>query len=121
MSDTSCDPRVCVLLVDDDVPFRRALAIGLRLEGIEVLEASSRTEALERLCARTVTLALVNQYLAAEGGEELLSEIGRTNPSTRLVVVSCRPDLPSALAAAGRAVQLVKPVEPAQVLDLLAG
>jgi ActR/RegA family two-component response regulator len=115
------DTRLRILLVDDDLPFRRALAIGLRLEGAEVLEASSREEALDQLRSTgQVALALVNQYLTAQRGDELHSEIARLSPGTRLVTVSCQPGLASALALAGHAVQLVKPVQPDQVLHLLA-
>lgn len=111
----------CILLVDDDIPFRRALAISLRLEGMAVAEASSRAEALRALGTQRIGLALVNQYLASDDGEGLLDEISRTSPATRLVVLSCRPGLSSALVSTGRAVQLVKPIETDQVLRLLAG
>jgi ActR/RegA family two-component response regulator len=114
-------PRPCVLLVDDDLPFRRALAIGLRLEGVEVLEASSGAEALTLLTGRRVSLAIVNQHLDADRGESLLSEISRLSPPTQLVAVSCQPNLASPAVAHGRAAQLVKPVAPDQVLHLLAG
>jgi len=120
MADSIRDTRLRILLVDDDIPFRRALAIGLRLEGMDVLEAGSRDEALVQLASGQVALALVNQYMTAERGDELLSEIEAISPKTRLVSVSCRPGLASAFASAGRAVQLVKPVEPGQVLHLLA-
>lgn len=115
------DSRQKLLLVDDDVPFRRALAISLRLDGLDVAEASNRSEALEALRSGRVALALVNQHLVSDGGEDLLAEIGRLSPNTRLVLVSCQPGLASPLATTGRAVQLVKPVEPDAVLDLLAG
>lgn len=121
MPDPARSRRLRILLVDDDVPFRRALAIGLRLEGMDVLEASSRDEALAHLRTGQIALALVNQYMTAERGEDLLSEIEEISPRTRLVTVSCQPGLASALANSGRAVQLVKPVEPDQVLHLLAG
>jgi len=120
MADRPRDSRTNILLIDDDVPFRRALAIGLRLEGLCVFEAATREEALGHLGAGRFALALVNQFLSADRGEELLSEIGRRSPWTRLVTVACRPDLVSTLAAAGRAVQLVKPVPPEAILGLLA-
>ena len=109
-----------LLLVDDDAPFRRSLAISLRLDGIVVLEASTGAEALAQLEHRRVALALVNQHLAAESGESLMEEIARRSPTTRIVAVSCQPGLSSAMAIAGRALQLVKPVAPDALLQLLA-
>ena len=117
MSATSIDLKPCILLVDDDLPFRRALAIGLRLDGIEVLEASNDEEALAAVRGRKVELAIVNQHL----GETLMTDLARLSPATRLVAVACQPGLPMPMVAQGRASQLVKPVAPDQVLHLLTG
>ena len=109
-----------LLLVDDDVPFRRSLAISLRLDGISVLEAATREEALERLAEAPVTLAMVNQHLAAGQGEVLMEEIARLSPATQIVAVSCQPGLPCAMVSSGRALQMEKPVDPSTLLQLLA-
>ena len=110
-----------LLVVDDDLPFRRSLAISLRLDGIEVLEAGNRAEALAALGLGGVGLALVNQHLDADGGEALMEEIARLSPSTRIAAVSYQPGLRSTAVSSGRAQQLVKPISLDAVRKLLAG
>lgn len=108
-----------ILVVDDDIPFRRSLAIALRLEGVDVCEAASRAEALVTLAGRAIVLAMVNQHLEAGRGAELLEEIGRLSPVTLLVAVTCQQGLALSAPLTGRAIQLVKPIAPDQILQLL--
>lgn len=108
-----------ILLVDDDSCFRRAMAISLRLEGFEVAEAACRAEALALLATRCFTLALVDQLLGAERGDDVLRDVAALSPTTRLVSITCRPGLVSALAAEGRARHLEKPLQPEDVIALL--
>jgi len=97
------------------------MAIALRLEGFTVVEASGRAEVLKALVAGPVDLALVDAWLGPERGDELLEEIGELSPGTRLVEItgqsggSC-----CSLAAEGRARHLEKPLQPADVIKLLA-
>lgn len=106
--------------MDDDLPFRRSLAISLRLEGIDVLEAGTRAEALGALAANPICLALVNPYLAAEPGTGLLEQLVSAGPDVQVVALASGPEHCSALAATRRERRLVKPIAPAQILELLA-
>jgi two-component system response regulator RegA len=108
-----------VLIVDDDDCFRRSLAIALRLEGISVIEATDGLQALECVRQQPVTLAIVDQWLGADRGDEVLESIAQVSPGTRLVSTSDHPGIASTAAARGLAVQLEKPLSPNDIIALL--
>ena len=109
--------QVLILLVDDDECFRRAMAIGLRLEGYSVVEACSGHEAVACAREQSFDMAVVSQWLGPERGEPVLEEIGRLQPDAQLVSTCGQPGIHSSLVSQGRAKRLDKP---AQVADLLA-
>jgi NtrC-family two-component system response regulator AlgB len=109
-----------VLVVDDDACFRKSMAIALRLEGLQVAEASSLSEALAQLRAHRIVLAVVDLLLGSERGDDVLEQIARLSPETRLAALSGHPDLESRWAKKGKVVQLHKPVRPQELLGLLA-
>lgn len=94
-----------VLLVEDHQPFRRALALVLRLEGmpVEIEEAGSFSEArpLARLKDR-YAVALVDLGLPDGEGLELIRDLRKNSPGTTVAVLTIRvdpEDLDGALAA----------------------
>jgi len=112
-------PGGAILLVDADECFRRAMAISLRLDGYEVLEAASGSEALERAREGALALVLVDLFVGSERGDDILQALARACPSARLASMGQRPGLSSALAREGRAVHLEKPVQPGDIIRLL--
>lgn len=109
-----------MLLVDDDANFRRALAIGLRLEGHEVIEASSLDEADRSLERRPFDVVMVNLLLPGGEGSSLTERLA-TSPGDRLtVVVSPHPEaLFAARARLPAALQLQKPFSPSALTQLV--
>jgi CheY-like chemotaxis protein len=78
-----------VLIVDDEENQRRTLAIGLRLEGFEVMVAASGTEALRLLAGPpTVDVAMIDLMMPGLNGLELARQIRRAFPHVRVVLSS---------------------------------
>ncbi len=78
-----------VLIVDDEENQRRALAIGLRLDGFEVVLAASGAEALRLLALPpTADVAMVDLMMPGINGLEVAREINRNYPSVRIVLAS---------------------------------
>lgn len=108
-----------LLLVDADRNFREALAIALRLDGLEVEAAASADEALERLARRGFDLCVVDAHLA--GVEEVLETACARG--ARAVVTGPYPELlERAVRRHPRAEALAKPFPPAALASrALAG
>ena len=96
-----------VLIVDDEENQRRTLSIGLRLEGFDVVVASSSQEALRALGAAgpqnagaagaaggksaqtpAIDLALIDLMMPGLNGLDLARQIRRSFPSVRVVLSS---------------------------------
>lgn len=108
-----------ILLVDADDCFRRAMAISLRLDGFEVLEAATGSEALERVREREIALALVDLSIGPESGDDVLQALAQACPKAKLASMGLRPGMRSAWAQEGRAAHLQKPVQPRDIIGLL--
>ena len=81
-----------VLLVDDDMNFRRSLAISLETEGWHVYEAGSGMEALEILQVNQKTVTriggvVVDARMPGLDGFWLADQITAKYPSTRVVLL----------------------------------
>lgn len=82
-----------VLLVEDEVPLRRAAAEFLSLHGYAVLEASNGSEALSITKSHhsTIHLAVTDVVMPQMSGGELARELEKLRPETRLLFVSGYP------------------------------
>lgn len=96
-----------VLLVDDDANFRRALAIALRLDGLEVGEATTAAEARGALASRRFTAVLVDLMLQDGEAHALLERLCLGSDSR--LAIACSPH-PEALAAARDRIPGVAPL-----------
>ena len=77
-----------VLIVDDEENQRRALAIGLKLDGFDVVVAASATEAMRLMAATQIELALIDLMMPGLNGLELARQIRRSFPAVRVVLSS---------------------------------
>jgi DNA-binding NtrC family response regulator len=84
----SVRPSGCVLLVDDEVPLRAALADELRREGYRVLEAGSSEEAFDHLGREVVDLVLLDLKLGAENGIDVLKAVRTDWPDAAVVMLT---------------------------------
>jgi DNA-binding NtrC family response regulator len=101
------------LLVDADRNFREVLAIGLRLEGREVVTAAEPEEALQRLGLGGIDCCVVDSNVA--GADALLEAAVRAG--ARLVVTGVHPTLlASAVRRHPAAEMLPKPFQAGELL-----
>ncbi len=84
----SVRPSGCVLLVDDEVPLRAALADELRHEGYRVLEAGSSEEAFDHLGREVVDLVLLDLKLGPENGLDVLKAVRADWPDAAVVMLT---------------------------------
>ena len=77
-----------ILIVDDEENQRRALAIGLRLEGFDVREAADGETALVRLAESTSDVALIDLMMPGINGLELARRLRCSHPEVRIVLTS---------------------------------
>lgn len=77
-----------LLIVDDDAPQRRSLALGLRLMGFDALEAASGEEALTLLDHNQVNLAIVDLMMPGVNGLQLVRRLAFRYPGLPVVLTS---------------------------------
>ena len=78
-----------VLIVDDHDDVREMLELSLVNDGFTVVgTAADGTRALEIIEANEVDIVLLDLHLTDESGLEILPEIRRTSPGTRVVILS---------------------------------
>ena len=109
--------RPTLLIVDDDKPFRTALAAAFGRRGYDVRACANADEALE-LCASWVPeRAVLDLRMPGASGIELLKALKRIDPNTEVVLLTGYGSIPNAVEAvrAGAANYLTKPAEPDEV------
>jgi DNA-binding response OmpR family regulator len=78
-----------ILIVDDEDNHRKTLAIGLRLEGFEVLEAGDGEQALEVLEHETnVAVAIIDLMMPGINGLDLARRLRFRCPGVQVVLTS---------------------------------
>jgi DNA-binding NtrC family response regulator len=95
------DTKPTVLVVDDESAIRFLCRVNLELEGYDVLEAASLTEARGHLAARPVDVVLLDMHVGIERGEGLLDELRGREPPIPVALVTGSTDVET--AGGGRA------------------
>jgi signal transduction histidine kinase/ActR/RegA family two-component response regulator len=118
---------VRVLVVDDQPDARELLALVLGSAGAEVSTASSAAEALELLEYGKLDVLVSDIGMPAADGYALIGRVrgltagrARRTPSVALTAYASEEDRRRALAA-GFDAHLPKPVEPAELVSVIAG
>ena len=108
--EVACEQSVLVVEADPDqqVPMARAL----RKQGLRVVATGSGSGALALVSEWDVTLILVSESLPGRSGIDLVREIHRTRPESRIVMVTSdsEPRFSAAARAAGALGCVVKPL-----------
>jgi len=80
-------PPVTILVADDDALTRRLVSIGLRDAGYDVTEAADGAEALELAVAGTFSAVVLDNYMPAMSGVEVIRELRSRAATATLPVI----------------------------------
>ncbi|HEX7481584.1 MAG TPA: response regulator [Polyangiales bacterium] len=108
-----------MLIVDDDATLRERLAVALRARGFDTRTAANFDEALALAQAESPELAVLDLRMPGNSGLELLRELKRIDPETKIVVLTAYGSIATTIDAMklGAVYYLQKP---ADVDDILA-
>ena len=102
-----------LLIVDDDDPFRNRLGRAMENKGFKVLLAKSVEEGLILTRKEPPAFAVVDLRLLDGNGLDVIEEIHKLKPDSRVVMLTGYGNLPTAVSAvkAGAIDYLAKPVD----------
>lgn len=114
---------VTLLLVDDDDLLRERLGRALRARGFDVVEAESFDQALEVLRSHRFDRAVLDLRMPGGSGLELLREVRKHSPKTRVVMLTGYGSIANAVEAMreGAVGYVTKPADADQVLAAFEG
>ena len=112
------------MVVDDSASMRQVVGIALRTAGYEVLEGCDGKDALARLDGRKVHLIISDVNMPNMDGIAFLKEVKnhasyRFTPVIMLTTESQASKMDEGRAAGAKA-WMVKPFQPAQILDAVS-
>ena len=115
MGTSSTVPR-SVLIIEDDPRIRRAVQMTLQREGLDVTEAATGEEGLDRIGERPFDVILLDLMLPGRDGFEICREIRRTS-NTPVIMVTARADSHDVVAGleAGADDYISKPFVPQEL------
>jgi CheY-like chemotaxis protein len=99
-----------ILVVADSEPMRRLYANVLNDEGIDIVTASSKDEALARMDS-SVTLVIADLEMDGGAGLELVRALRSGHPELPIVCMGADPQLLSEASVAGADAFLTKPLD----------
>lgn len=113
-----------ILIVDDSSSVRTIARTALREQGYEVIEAGNGREALEKLTAERVHLVVSDVNMPVMDGITFLKEL-KGHPTSKFVPVimlttESGQDKKQEGRAAGAKAWIVKPFQPATLVDAVA-
>lgn len=88
-----------VLIVDDELNIRRALARQLTRQGFEVHDAGNGATGIELIQAHAMDIALIDLKMPDMGGHEVLREFRRLSPATECIVITAHGSAEAAYLA----------------------
>jgi DNA-binding NtrC family response regulator len=109
-----------ILLVESDPESRDRLAVALGDSKHEVIVAHSTREAYQRISEGGIDVVVLDSYDPRVGVVELVREIDALPDTPPLVLVSASPHAPEISARIGAAAFLPKPVEPTELIAVVA-
>lgn len=112
MNQDTADSLPTLLIVDDDEPFRKALARTMSERGFQVDVAAGAEEAVQRAEVSSFEYALIDVRMPGQSGLELLARLRAIDEGTRIVVFTGYGSISDAVAAmkVGAVDYLTKPV-----------
>jgi len=110
-----------ILIVDDDRHTTSVLEKALRRHGFEVITAKSATEGISKLTESRPELVLLDLVLPDIRGLEVLDEIKRISPESRVIIISAFPSIADVVEAMklGASDFLVKPFNVDELVSIV--
>lgn len=115
-------PKVCVLLVDDEIDFVEAMGDRLDIRGYKVFRATSGVEALTELKKQPdIDVTVLDLKLPGMGGIEILAEIKKKYPLIQVIMLTGYSTVSSAAEAMklGAYDYVVKPFDTDRLIALV--
>jgi two-component system nitrogen regulation response regulator NtrX len=114
-------PKPLVLVADDEADIRASLKMILEYEGIEMLEAASGPEALEKAVSASPDAVLLDIKMPRMDGLEVLGKLRESIPELPVVIISGHGTIATAVEATrlGAFDFMEKPLERDRVLLVL--
>jgi DNA-binding NtrC family response regulator len=108
------EPKVNILIVDDEEIVRESLASWLEEDGYEVAAAENGPRALERLPEKDWNLAMVDLKMPGMDGIQLMDEIRKIKPDTIVIIMTAYATVDTAVQAMKKGAYdyIVKPFNP---------
>ncbi len=112
-----------MLLVDDDEVLRERLAQAIRARGYEVRTAGSAEEALREAAKDSPEMAVLDLRMPGINGLDLLRELRKHDPSTRVLMLTGYGSIATAVQAVreGAVGYLPKPADADEIIAALNG
>ena len=112
-----------ILAVDDSASMRQMVAFTLKGAGYNVIEAADGQEALEKARTQHVDLVLTDQNMPRMDGISLVKALrtmhGFSGTPMLILTTESSDDMKAKGKAAGATGWLVKPFDPAKLLDVI--
>ncbi|SRR6266568_6445705 len=115
-------PRIQVLVIEDDNELRQVLCESLSRAGYAVTEAADGVQASAFLRAKPFDLVITDLYMPKRDGFEVIMELRQLQPSAKIIVISGHPTRQRMLPAAawlGAKRTIAKPFTPEEMLELI--
>ncbi|AHB47252.1 chemotaxis protein CheY [Hyphomicrobium nitrativorans NL23] len=110
-----------LIIVDDDRAFLQRLARAMETRGFDVRSAHSIAEGIELIRAHAPAFAVVDMRLEDGNGLDVIAELTRTRPDSRIIVLTGYGNIATAVSAVklGAVDYLAKPADADDVTDAL--
>jgi two-component system chemotaxis response regulator CheY len=112
-----------ILAVDDSASMRQMVSFTLRSSGYEVIEAVDGQDALDKLGDREVDLVLTDQNMPRMDGLTLIRQLRGRDRFRRTPILVLTTESSDEMKQAGRAAGatgwMVKPFDPARLLEVI--
>lgn len=117
------EPRVSILVVDDELDAAKVLAKILKKKGYRIQLAANGLEALQKLHRNSFELVITDILMPKLDGIQLLKKIREEWPTLPVIVMTALDDeqVYSQMLAMGAHAYLLKPFEFKQLFDAVAG
>ena len=110
-----------LIIVDDDKAFLQRLARAIELRGFEVRSANSVAEGIDLIRQKAPAFAVVDMRLEDGNGLDIIAELTRVKPNSRIIVLTGYGNIATAVNAVklGAVDYLAKPADADDVVNAL--